>query len=98
MRLLKKNNYLGLAVAGLATASNLGTQLAEFIIFRKMIKKVELLSRYDLELVRDIEDIYQNALASNLVSFPSKYAHYLGKVIMRRSESSVENLFFHGVH
>uniref|UniRef100_A0A915PG71 peptidylprolyl isomerase n=1 Tax=Setaria digitata TaxID=48799 RepID=A0A915PG71_9BILA len=56
----------GLVVAGLATASNLGTQLTEFILFRNMVKKVESLSKYDIELMRDIEDIYQNALDSNL--------------------------------
>ncbi|CAG9530920.1 unnamed protein product [Cercopithifilaria johnstoni] len=56
----------GLVVAGLATASNLGTQLTEFMIFRSMIKKVESLSKYDIELMRDIEDIYQDALNSDL--------------------------------
>lgn len=56
----------GLVIAGLATATNLGTQLTEFILFRNMVKKVESLSKYDIELMHDIEDIYQNALNSNL--------------------------------
>ncbi|KAL3993864.1 Apolipoprotein L family protein [Acanthocheilonema viteae] len=56
----------GLVVAGLATASNLGTQLTEFMLFRNMVKKVELLSKYDIELMKDIEDIYQDALNSDL--------------------------------
>ncbi|EFO16021.1 hypothetical protein LOAG_12487 [Loa loa] len=56
----------GLIVAGLATASNLGTQLTEFILFRNMVKKVETLSKYDIELMHDIEGIYQDALNSDL--------------------------------
>ncbi|VDK79929.1 unnamed protein product [Onchocerca ochengi] len=56
----------GLVVAGLATASNLGTQLTEFMFFRNMVKKVESLSKYDIALMHDIEGIYQNALNSNL--------------------------------
>ncbi|KAK6103979.1 Apolipoprotein L family protein [Brugia pahangi] len=56
----------GLVIAGLATATNLGTQLTEFILFRNMVKKVESLSKYDIELMHDIEDIYQDALNSNL--------------------------------
>ncbi|VDO35255.1 unnamed protein product [Onchocerca flexuosa] len=56
----------GLVVAGLATASNLGTQLTEFILFRNMVKKVESMSKYDIALMHDIEEIYQNALNSDL--------------------------------
>uniref|UniRef100_A0A0R3RWJ4 Apolipoprotein L3-like n=1 Tax=Elaeophora elaphi TaxID=1147741 RepID=A0A0R3RWJ4_9BILA len=56
----------GLVVAGLATASNLGTQLTEFILFRNMIKRVESLSKYDIELMQDIEGIYQEILNFDL--------------------------------
>ncbi|KAM3718979.1 Adenylosuccinate synthetase [Dirofilaria immitis] len=56
----------GLVVAGLATALNLGTQLVEFIFFRNTAKKVASLSKYDVELMHDIEEIYQNALNSDL--------------------------------
>lgn len=61
--------FVGLVVAGLATASNLGTQFTEFMLFRNMVKKVESLSKYDIELMHDIEDIYQKILNSDLVSY-----------------------------
>ncbi|VDK79317.1 unnamed protein product [Litomosoides sigmodontis] len=57
----------GLVVAGLATASNLGTQLIEFMIFRNMVKKVESMSKYDIELMNDIVGMYQDALNSDLL-------------------------------
>ncbi|VDN22601.1 unnamed protein product [Gongylonema pulchrum] len=70
----------GLAVAGLATASNLGTQLTEFIIFRKMVKKLELMSKYDIELMDDIENIYKNAVAANLVSISRTLLTWMSKM------------------
>lgn len=37
------------------------------MIFRDMVKKVESLSKYDIDMIHDLEDIYQDALNSDLV-------------------------------
>uniref|UniRef100_A0A0N5ADK5 Apolipoprotein L3-like n=1 Tax=Syphacia muris TaxID=451379 RepID=A0A0N5ADK5_9BILA len=56
----------GLVVTGLATLTNLGTSLTQFLILRKLIQRVSNTSKYDISLLETLEGIYSSLISSNL--------------------------------
>ncbi|VDN02587.1 unnamed protein product [Thelazia callipaeda] len=83
---------LGLLVAGLATASNLGVQLTQYLMFREMITKVVSLSKYDIELMQDIESMYQETLNVSLVRLFFKTYDAVGEALRTVDSKNLPSL------